>query len=165
LAEELTLDEEQDEQNGHVTSTLVDDTIYDFDVTFPRGTYDLGLMLDENLTVAHLEDSKAAELTSYLRLGDLLVSVNGIPVEHSHQEEEEEDEEEEKEEAKETMPFMLVTRAAAQQALARLQQSGEWFWLRFRPARLETRGRRPLYDHNMTVVMDDVEGARLGKNV
>ena len=153
LAEELIHDDDVDDD---VTSSYVDDAIYDFDVSFPRGTSNLGLLLDENLTIARMEDSKAAELTGYLRQGDLLVSVNGVPVEHRHDDADDEADDD-TEDHHDTPPSSsyshttaastLTTRAAAQHALNQLEISGEWFWLRFRPARLEKRGRRPLYDH------------------
>ena len=149
LAEELIHDDVDDD----VTSSYVDDAIYDFDVAFPRGTSNLGLLLDENLTIAHMEDSKAAELTGLLRQGDLLVSVNGVPVEHRRDDDTPPSSSSSfsssfsSSYSHTTVESTLITRAAAQHALNQLELSGEWFWLRFRPARLEKRGRRPLYDH------------------
>ena len=118
-------------------TSFVDPTLYDFDITFPHNTQDLGLLLDSTLKIQSMEDSKAAEMTGYLQEGDTLISINGEDIS--------------------SLDFKEVS-----STLKALQSKEKWFWLRFRPSRLAVRHRLELYDHNVTATLEDVEGARLG---
>ena len=125
-----------DELSEELPSSFVDTSSFDFDLYFPFST-SLGLQLNKDLTISNMEDSKAAELTGMLQLGDMLISING-------------------EDLSSTSYVQTV------QKLNELQTKHSWFWLRFRPSRLQVRHRVELYDHNMTVTLKDEEGERLG---
>ena len=65
-----------DELSEELPSSFVDTSSFDFDLYFPFST-SLGLQLNKDLTISNMEDSKAAELTGMLQLGDMLISING----------------------------------------------------------------------------------------
>jgi C-terminal processing protease CtpA/Prc len=122
------------------TSSFVDPSVHDFDVTFAYGASDIGMALEEHhgkLLVTSLEDSKSAELSGLVRKGDQLLAISGEPV------------------------STMSSRDEVQTRLHALQEVG-WFRLRFRPARLQRRVRRQLHDHNVTVQLLDGGGTRLG---
>ncbi len=126
------------------TSTFLDPGQFDFDVVFPHTTHDLGLTLGPGLRVAALADSLSAELTGLVAVGDTLIAINGAPV---------------------SAPAPSSAALAAVQAQLRdLQAQPRWFWLRFRPARLERRAPASLHDHNVTVDLADdaADEVRLG---
>jgi hypothetical protein len=129
-------------------SSFVDSSVYDFDVNFPMGKIDLGMKLGSNLTVLSLDDSKAADLTGLIQIGDTLLSISGVSCE--------------------TLSLNTVTAK-----LKKLQEETSWFWLTFRPSRLEKREKSVLYDQNVTIRLkegddddddeeDEEESIRLG---
>ena len=152
--DDLTFLEDDDDYSSFVMPEK-----FDFDVTFPYNSGQLGLKIsDVSHIVTSIKDNYAADLTGMIKVGDQLIAINDIqlpPLNNGN------------DSSNSNKNNKNRDNININEKLKFLEKNNhkQWFYLRFRPAIFEKRTRADLYDVNVTIKQGETLGLLLSSNL